>query len=464
MDHNNNNIDTESYLLQRIRFGPATSIRQIIKSIAANELVLNPSLCPNLLHELIVANYYHMGGINGLEMLETMRFFLARKFPVDSLDSEGRTPLIYLLGHLDRGKKSVYQIADLLLEFNANPNAMDNQKESVLHHVLSRRKCTNRYLIAKRLVEQGADVNLKNGDGRAPIHVACEKWSLEMLNLLLDNGADVNLGDKYGDTLLHYVARFGGRPVRALERILQHGASVNKKNAFGITPLLEATQQYRGGVCVCLLKYGADLELTDKYGQSPVSWLLERGTYFINTTFLKVFYENLLAKKFAGLTLGEEAQNLILRSLDDKCSEKFKLEMEMLKNERVDRFTSMYDFLRKGRSNLTNYLKNENLVNRVLAQDFSSKYPKFGPLIQCIFLRGIISNGLVDLNKDYEECFEYLKFPLPCVKKIFEYLTDEDLYDFLRLNKVENVSKRIFEYFLQHRHFNSLEEKKACLF
>ncbi len=60
--------------------------------------------------------------------------------------------------------------------------------------------------IIQMLIDYGADVNVKDAKGKTPLHiVAAVKPSIEKMELLIDNGADVNAVDNEGKTPLAYV-------------------------------------------------------------------------------------------------------------------------------------------------------------------------------------------------------------------------------------------------------------------
>jgi ankyrin repeat protein len=52
------------------------------------------------------------------------------------------------------------------------------------------------------LLEKGADSNLGDNDGRTPLAWAAEKGREETVKILLENGANVNSTDNYGQTPL----------------------------------------------------------------------------------------------------------------------------------------------------------------------------------------------------------------------------------------------------------------------
>lgn len=56
------------------------------------------------------------------------------------------------------------------------------------------------------LLPQGrCDVNLRNNRNQAPLHLAVTQGHLEMVQLLVSEGADVNSEDEDGDTAMHII-------------------------------------------------------------------------------------------------------------------------------------------------------------------------------------------------------------------------------------------------------------------
>ncbi|MDZ7840120.1 MAG: ankyrin repeat domain-containing protein [Gammaproteobacteria bacterium] len=85
---------------------------------------------------------------------------------------------------------------------------------------------------------------------------ACMKPNLPLVDYYLDKGASVNARDAMGMTPLHYAA-LGGCEA-CLSRLIAAGAPVNQPNHGGETPLATATYRSRSVACAELLRcYGA---------------------------------------------------------------------------------------------------------------------------------------------------------------------------------------------------------------
>nr|WP_246711676.1 ankyrin repeat domain-containing protein [Phyllobacterium myrsinacearum] len=91
-------------------------------------------------------------------------------------------------------------------------------------------------LVAKMLA-CGADVNLKSGEGWAPLHTAAYYGPASVIDLLVSKGADVNIvGDYDKMTPLHMATSYSDDPA-IIQSLLKHGADKKAKTASGKTAL-----------------------------------------------------------------------------------------------------------------------------------------------------------------------------------------------------------------------------------
>jgi len=71
--------------------------------------------------------------------------------------------------------------------------------------------------------------------GRTSLHLASLRGDTEIVELLLEAGANVNIKNKFGWTPLHLAAREGH--IDIVQMLLEAGANIGAKNKFGRTPL-----------------------------------------------------------------------------------------------------------------------------------------------------------------------------------------------------------------------------------
>ena len=87
----------------------------------------------------------------------------------------------------------------------------------------------------KRLLENGIDINAKDGDGWTALMDASNKGNLEIAKYLLENGADINFQSNYGFTALISASSKGN--IEMVKLLVENEADVNIKNNYGKTAL-----------------------------------------------------------------------------------------------------------------------------------------------------------------------------------------------------------------------------------
>ncbi len=198
-------------------------------------------------------------------------------------------------------------MAKLLVECGGDINAQDSKGSTPLLTSVT----MNRPDILEQLIALGADVNVKSSGGNNALAFAAmmaarlaDKDSIlpkelnpEIIRLLvqngaeyldammiairtecddfariaLDAGADPNISDDNGRSLVMYSVMTGGMLLRTL---LEHGAKPDTPDNKGRTPLMIAAidEEAEPEVMDTLLEFGADINARDNRGITPLMW------------------------------------------------------------------------------------------------------------------------------------------------------------------------------------------------
>ncbi len=106
--------------------------------------------------------------------------------------------------------------------------------------------------------------------------VAAQSGHMEVMEVLLDRGADVNAQNETGQTALIGAASLGDAEL--VNFLLDRGADPNITNKeSGFTALIAATWSDYPEIVETLLRKGAQVNAKDKFGKTPLKWAREKG-------------------------------------------------------------------------------------------------------------------------------------------------------------------------------------------
>ena len=116
----------------------------------------------------------------------------------------------------------------------------------------------------ERLLELGADIDVRNYKGKTALHCASKAGFLTVIDLLIEKGAEIDAPDNNGETALFEAIRStikdGEKQRAAIEALLVKGANPNFKNGKGLMPLQVAQRMRRsdaGKIVDLLQRYDA---------------------------------------------------------------------------------------------------------------------------------------------------------------------------------------------------------------
>uniref|UniRef100_A0A4X2KZV2 Poly [ADP-ribose] polymerase n=1 Tax=Vombatus ursinus TaxID=29139 RepID=A0A4X2KZV2_VOMUR len=130
--------------------------------------------------------------------------------------------------------------------------------------------CRNGDVARVRRLVDAANVNAKDLAGRksSPLHFAAGFGRKDVVEHLLQMGANVHARDDGGLIPLHNACSFGHAEVVSL--LLCQGADPNARDNWNYTPLHEASIKGKIDVCIVLLQHGADPNIRNTDGKSAL--------------------------------------------------------------------------------------------------------------------------------------------------------------------------------------------------
>ena len=157
------------------------------------------------------------------------------------------------------------EIAIFLIKEGANIEARDNDGDTPLHLA-----ALNGYdHIIDVLIENGAEIHAVNNEYKfTPLHYAVNKGHAFATEALIENGANLNMKDVDGDTPLHLAAYRGNEEIMRL--LIENGVDIDATNEYSFTSLHSAILKGNGDIVRFLVAKGANLNMKDKDGDTPL--------------------------------------------------------------------------------------------------------------------------------------------------------------------------------------------------
>nr|XP_034325804.1 poly [ADP-ribose] polymerase tankyrase-like isoform X4 [Crassostrea gigas] len=202
-------------------------------------------------------------------------------------DKYGRKPIHFAAACQGTGP------LELLLQKGATPNEVTKRKVTPLHFACYAGRVKN----AEILLEKAKSINTDNqlmskwGEGGVnrptwesicPIHIAVQNNDMDLLNLLLKYGANVNKQLSAGkDKLSPLMLAAAHGHLDIARRLVQAGATVELLDKYKRSALTHAVMNGNANVASYLLYLGSDPNRVDSSGNSLTHYAAAYGWYFV---------------------------------------------------------------------------------------------------------------------------------------------------------------------------------------
>ena len=176
-----------------------------------------------------------------------------------------------------RAEKGDLPFVQWLIEKGADIDNQDRNGKTALMYALMNDHDDG----AKYLIDQGADLDIVSNYDRSALRIAGEKNKKVLMEKLVAHGADANVSNVCGYTLLMRMSAYQAN-LSAVRFLLAHGADVNAQTDNDKTPLSEALRHKNFEIVKCLVRHGAYIQAEDiahakSIGRKGIlKWLLKK--------------------------------------------------------------------------------------------------------------------------------------------------------------------------------------------
>ncbi|CAB3384229.1 Hypothetical predicted protein [Cloeon dipterum] len=218
--------------------------------------------------------YLHLAAQRG--DLEAMQTWIELGGDLDVIDDEGSTALHFAArgghlqfvnGFLDHIAKYAENSVESVLEKSARVNRCDNFGRTALQFAVSSKNVD----LVQMLLDIGADLTLTDLEGKNAMHYAVNNE--RMLRFIIEkNGYLVKERLKNGNSILHLAIRSSYQTDKFLWLVEQCEIDLNATNSEGETPLLLACKMRKWIIAKILLARNVDIHLQDKKGRTALHY------------------------------------------------------------------------------------------------------------------------------------------------------------------------------------------------
>lgn len=237
-----------------------------------------------------------------------------------------------------------------LLKWGVNIDTKDHKQETPLFYAV---QTANKKMI-DYLISQGANPNLTNVYGETILHKAFLIKDIKLFGYLLSKKIDINIIDKDGNNLIlkfiqsYFSPEDTSYAAEVIKLLVENGLEINQKNFSFYTALHIALEQYNYDLVNTVLSLKCDPNEPNKDGITPLEFVVKN---YINSKMreeLNYSLVTLLLKNGANPNLkNKSGRNLLLEVLVDYSTsnqKKIYKILDLLLEYGADPFQTDYEF------------------------------------------------------------------------------------------------------------------------
>ncbi|XP_023331663.1 transient receptor potential cation channel subfamily A member 1 homolog isoform X2 [Eurytemora carolleeae] len=312
----------------------------------------------------ILHHAVYRGNLHLVKKLKTLDDLKVGNIKIDSKDEQKNTCL-----HLSAVHGHDHILKFLLDNSKLNLKAFNREQMTALHFA-----CKGETQCVKVLLDHPSATDVINfGDKaeRTPLFLAVASGKLDIVKLLLDHGASLAITNKFGESPLHFCARYGHADIMKLltaelakdsnlqykdlqsgnltdqvdgkkktkkkwELVLRQSTVVKKiikiideQDKMLRSPFYLASKHNHKNVVDVLKQSGANISLADHHNKTPLMIALLSGHQEISSMLLKLYSVNELK------IIDNDGRNIMHYAIQAECSDGLKEVIKILQRRRL---------------------------------------------------------------------------------------------------------------------------------
>lgn len=326
------------------------------------------------------------------------------------------------------------RIEELLMNDAADVDEKDDSGNTALHHASIR---SNGVKLVELLLRFNSDVNVENCRGDAPLTIAARQGHLEIMRLLLDNGANVDKADYDDDSTPLHLACLQ-KEIKMVKLLLARGADVNALDHDKETPLMWAAKTWddkpdprSAGVLVTLLKEWPRVNEVNLSGLNVLDVSSDEQCD-------RVILEHLAKMAALDLPVDESFFDSISLREERKCYfARCKKEALFAQSRNIhpDYRVNFFNLVTEDARKLVNYAGNKDLIERYRETDLSVLFPIYGTTMNENMTEAVKKRSLLD--QAAKTLSKLIPATIPghlVLSEVLDYLDESDLNNLCLLN------------------------------
>lgn len=189
---------------------------------------------------------------------------------LDNKEFEGLRPLGTFINMFQAMEIEDIGLLKTTIASGANIDERDENGWTILMHAVF----NNKVAFLKELINAGASIDSQCTKGDTALDISVIRGNYAVAQLLLNHGADPNTTSNNGYTPI--MSAMVNKNKRLIELLLKKGGDINARDNDGMTVLANAPN-YAPELTGYLLEKGADPNIVNYSGASPIMYACERG-------------------------------------------------------------------------------------------------------------------------------------------------------------------------------------------